>query len=235
MSLPLSLYGALLVSGFLGSLGHCLGMCGPLVLMLGARLKTQNLPLFPAQLLYHGARIGTYAVLGAVVGGLGSLFGVGAMLNRAAGMISLVLGLGVVLFGLGYLGWLPLGKLEGAGAWWNRAMGRALKAGGLTQLALLGALNGVLPCGLVYSALLVAASTGGIVQGALGMAIFGAGTLPALLVVGIGAGTLSARTRQTLTRVAGVLIVLVGVQLALRGASALGFIPPLRIGGFVLW
>jgi sulfite exporter TauE/SafE len=235
MNLPFSLYSALLVSGFLGSLGHCLGMCGPLVLVLGARLKTQKMPLILGQMIYHGARVGTYAVLGAVVGGLGSLLGVSTTLNRAAGVLSLLLGLGVILFGLGYLGWLPLGGLEGAGDWWNRAMGRAFGTNGLKQLAFLGALNGVLPCGLVYSALLVAATTGGILQGMVGMVIFGAGTLPALFIMGTGAGTLSPRARQTLNRITGVLIILVGVQVALRGLSALGLIAPLRIGGFVIW
>jgi sulfite exporter TauE/SafE len=150
-------------------------------------------------------------------------------------VLSLFLGLGVLLFGFGYLGWLPLGRLEGTGDWWNRAMSRAFGTNGLKQLVFLGALNGILPCGLVYSALLVAATTGGVLQGALGMVIFGAGTLPALFIMGTGAGTLNPGARQTLSRITGVLIILVGVQLALRGLSTLGFIPPLRIGGFVLW
>jgi sulfite exporter TauE/SafE len=102
-------------------------------------------------------------------------------------------------------------------------------------MMLLGMLNGLLPCGLVYGALLVAASTGGPLPGAAGMMLFGLGTLPALLVVGMGAAAVSVRARQALTRVAGVVIVLVGLQLSLRGMAALGLVPHLRLAGLVVW
>jgi sulfite exporter TauE/SafE len=231
----MSVYAALLLSGLLGSMGHCLGMCGPLVMMVGLQFKSRGLAAFLRHLLYHGARISTYALLGMVVGGIGSLLGLGSRLSTLAGVISLVLGLGVILFGLGYLGWLPLGRMEGAGAWLSQATSRALQRGGLWGTILLGILNGLLPCGLVYSALLVASSTGGPLAGALGMLVFGVGTVPALLVVGVGAGTLSPRVRQALTRLAGVLIVVVGLQLALRGLAALDVVPHLRLRGLMIW
>ena len=145
------------------------------------------------------------------------------------------LGLAVIAFGLGYLGWRPLGQLEGWGTWLNRAMGRALKQGGLRGVILLGALNGLLPCCLVYSALLAAAAGGGVIQGALAMAAFGLGTIPALVIIGLGAGALSARIREALTRIAGIVIVIVGLQLALRGAAALRLVPHLELGRIVIW
>jgi hypothetical protein len=224
-----------LLSGLLGSLGHCLGMCGPLVLMMGLQLRARGMAGAPSHLLYHGSRIAVYAGLGAAVGAIGSLLGLGAPLNSMAGVFSLLFGLGVIAFGLGYLGLLPLGKIEGGGAWLERAMSQAFQRGGHEGVMLLGVLNGLLPCGLVYSALLLASTMGGPLPGALGMVVFGLGTLPALLVVGMGAGALSPRVRQTLGRVAGVVIVLVGIQLVLRGLSALGVVPPLRLGGLVLW
>jgi sulfite exporter TauE/SafE len=224
--MPGGVYAVLLLSGLVGSLGHCLGMCGPLVLMVGLQLQTRGLAAVPYHLLYHLARVGVYALLGAIVGAVGSLLGLGSGLNRMAGAISLALGLVVVLLGLGYLGWLPVGRLDGASGWLSQAMGRVL---------LLGAINGLLPCGLVYSALLLAAATGGALPAALGMALFGLGTLPALVVVGVGAGSLSGRFRQVLTRVAGVVIVIAGLQLALRGLAALGVIPHLQAGGLVIW
>jgi sulfite exporter TauE/SafE len=231
----MGVYGALLLSGLLGSLGHCLGMCGPLVVMAGLQFRTRGLAAFPHHLLYHGARIGVYAFLGVVVGGIGSLLGMGSRLSHLAGITSLALGLGVILFGLSYLGWLPLSRMEGAGDWLSRAMSQALKQGGFFGVILLGALNGLLPCGLVYSALLVAASTGGPLPGAMGMLLFGAGTLPALFVVGLGAGILSVRIRQALTRVSGFLILVIGLQLVLRGMAALDVVPHLRLGGLMIW
>jgi sulfite exporter TauE/SafE len=230
-----SVYGVLLLSGLVGSLGHCLGMCGPLVLMVGLQLRARGLAAVPYHLLYHVARVAVYALLGAVVGAVGSLLGLGSGLNRLAGARSLALGLVVVLLGLGYLGWLPLSRLDGSGGWLNQAMGRALKRGGSAGVVLLGAINGLLPCGLVYSALLLAATTGGALPAALGMILFGLGTLPALVVVGVGAGTLSARFRQVLVWIAGAVIVVAGLQLTLRGLAALSAISHLQVGGLVIW
>jgi sulfite exporter TauE/SafE len=231
----LSTFGVLLVSGLLGSLGHCLGMCGPLVMMVGAQFKRHQLAMLPSFLVYHLARVMVYALLGAITGGIGSLLGLASGLGRLAGAVSLALGLGVILLGMGYLGWLPLGRLEGGGAWLNRMMGKALQQGGFAGVLGMGALNGLLPCGLVYSSLLVAASTGGPLPGAVGMLVFGLGTIPALLVAGVSAGALSVRVRQAMSRVAGILIVVVGLQLGLRGLAALGVVSHLRIGGVVIW
>lgn len=230
-----SLYGALLLSGFLGSLGHCLGMCGPLVTMMGVTLKANRLKPWPHHLLYHLTRIMVYALLGAAAGTIGSFIGLGQGLTGLTGVISLALGLAVILFGLSYLGWLPFGRLEGGGAWVSRAMSRAIRRGGRSGVVMLGALNGLLPCGLVYSALLAAAATGGAWPGLAAMFLFGAGTIPALLLVGLGLGSLGVRARQSLARLAGLLIVIVGVQLALRGAAALGAIPHLKVGAVMLW
>mgnify|MGYP003943965821 CR=1 FL=1 len=210
-------------------------MCGPLVLMVGARLGSQGTRSAPHHLVYHGARIAVYALLGAVVGTASSLLGFGGHLGRLAGVVSLILGLGVILFGLGYLGWLPRGGLDLAGDWVTRGMNWALQRGRTGGVLLLGGLNGLLPCGLVYSSLLVTASSGGPLPGALGMLAFGMGTIPALLVIGLGAGTLRARARQAMARLAGALIVLAGLQLALRGGAALGIVPHGRVLGVMIW
>lgn len=225
---------ALLLSGLLGSLGHCLGMCGPLNLIVTARIRENGLPLGRSMVLYHAARVSVYILLGALVGALGSLLGLSARLTGIGGATSLALGLAILMLGLGYLGWLPSLAWEGAGGWWNRALSFALrrKGGGA---ALLGALNGLLPCGLVYSALLLAASGGQAWRGALGMAAFGLGTFPALFGLDLGAGALSARFRQGMTRLAGVLMLLVGAQLVLRGGAALGLWSHLHRWGVALW
>jgi sulfite exporter TauE/SafE len=235
MDLGTGTLGALFLSGVLGSLGHCLGMCGPLVTMLGIQLKARRPVGWPYHLVYHASRVGVYVILGTIAGGLGSALGLGDSFGKVTGIVSLLLGLGVVLLGLGYLGWLPLGRIEGAGAWLNQAMGWALQQGGSMGVLALGALNGLLPCGLVYSALLVVASTGSLLVGAAGMAVFGLGTLPTLLVAGVGAGALGTHVRQTFVRVAGALIVVVGLQLALRGLAAWGAVPHLHLGRLMFW
>ena len=230
-----ALYGALLLSGLLGSLGHCVGMCGSLVMMAAVRTRAGNATVLPGQLAYHLARVGIYALLGALVGGVGSLLGLGGSLNDFAGGVSVLLGIGVVLLALFYLGWLPLGLAAGAGAWLNRGMSWALRLGGMGGAALLGALNGLLPCGLVYSALLVAASLGGPFPAALGMIVFGIATVPALVMVGIGAGALGTPVRQGMARLAGFLMMGAGLQLSLRGLAALSLVSHLQLGGVMLW
>ncbi len=230
-----SLLLTLLVSGLLGSVGHCLGMCGPLNLMMAAQVRKNNLPPFLDFSLYHLSRIIMYVIMGSVVGALGSLLGLSQQLNIVGGIVSLILGLGIILLGASYLGWLGSLSLEGASKWWNTAFTNLLKKRGVFGIMMLGALNGLLPCGLVYSALLLAASTGSIWTGALGMAVFGLGTFPALMALDLGAGALSVRFRERMLKVAGALMLLIGLQLFLRGGAALHFWPHLHLGGLAIW
>ncbi len=230
-----SLWITLLVSGLLGSIGHCLGMCGPLNLMVAAQMRKNDLPAFPNFSLYHIARVLVYALLGALVGAIGSLLGLSKQLTTLGGVVSLLLGIAILLLGASYLGWLRAFALNGASRWWNAALSRALKQSGWGGVVLLGALNGLLPCGLVYSALLLIASTGTVAGGMLGMAFFGLGTFPALLALDLGAGALSVRFRQGMMRLAGALMLLVGLQLALRGGAALHLWSHMRWGGVALW
>jgi sulfite exporter TauE/SafE len=230
-----AIYGLLLVSGLLGSLGHCLGMCGPLVLLVSLQHEARGWRGLPVHGLYHGARLAVYGLLGAIAGEVGSLLRVEDGFGRAAGIGSLVLGAGIVVAGLSYLGWSPLRRCTGAGAWWSAAMRRARSLGSRWGTVLLGALNGLLPCGLVYASLLVSASTASAWRGALGMVVFGLGTIPALLVVGLVGSAFGARARQAMSRLGGALVVLAGLQLVLRGSAALGWTPHLRLGEVMVW
>ncbi len=95
---------------------------------------------------------------------------------------------------------------------------------------MLGMLNGLLPCGLVYEALLIAAASAKPLLAGLGMLIFGAATIPALLAVGVGAQMLSVPIRQRLVWVGGIFVILVGFYLVLRGAAGMGFFPKMLFG-----
>jgi sulfite exporter TauE/SafE len=226
----------LFFSGLLGSLGHCLGMCGPLVLVVGSQFgKLSWWERLSRYLVYHSSRILVYAMLGLVAGALGLLIGLGSNFNYLSGIISLILGVGIILLGFRYIGWLPLGRFEGSSAWIGKMTKKALKRGGWLGVASLGGLNGLLPCGLVYSALLAAVALGSPGKSGLAMAAFGAGTLPALLVLGMGAGLVDRRFRQSMARVAGALIILVGLQLILRSAAGLGWLPHWMPGGMMIF
>ncbi|MEJ2569508.1 MAG: sulfite exporter TauE/SafE family protein [Anaerolineales bacterium] len=233
---PKLIIGSLLVTGLLGSLGHCSGMCGPLVIMVGTRLGDARWPArLGLYMLYHSGRVLIYMLLAALLGAFGNLLGAGSKMSPLGGWVSLVLGIGVIIFSLGYLGILPIERFMDSGVWLSRQMKQTLKRGRTSGMLLMGILNGLLPCGLVYSALLTAASLGSPAKAALGMGAFGLGTWPVLLMIGLGATGLSLTFRYRLARLAGLFILLVGVQLCLRGMASLGWIHHLHLAGWMLW
>jgi sulfite exporter TauE/SafE len=230
-------FGALALAGLVGSFGHCMGMCGPLVAMLGvtARRDGSRLPAL-SHLLYHASRIAVYCLLGVAAGAAGSFLSFGGGLHTASGILSLVLGAVVVALGVSLLartGWA--GRALWGGDALTRAMSSAVRRGGTSGIMALGALNGLLPCGLVYSALLAAAAGGSALRGGAAMLVFGAATIPVLIALGLGAARLGLRARSFLTTLAGVLIIAVGVQLMLRGAAAVELLPHVHWRSLVLW
>lgn len=231
----ITILGSLLITGLLGSIGHCTGMCGPLVLIMG-KLISENQP-HPLGLhfVYHTSRIAVYVILGALAGLAGSLIGLARHLNILTGTISILLGAGIIILGLVYLGVFSAAWISGRNSWLTRQMSKAIKLGGVRGVIILGALNGLLPCGLVYSALLVAASTANPFIGMLAMLVFGLATVPVLILIGAGISSIRIKYQGILVRVVGIVIVLVGVQQILRGLSTLHVISPLILGGVMLW
>ncbi len=225
----------LLAAGLVGSVGHCLGMCGPLVILAGARYPRQGISSTPLHLLYHAGRILMYTLMGIVAGFLSGELGRVAGLAQIPGILSVVVGIGVVLAGLSYLGWLPFwSRSIHSGGWWQKTMKWTLRTPGSAGVFLMGVLNGLLPCGLVYESLLIAASSASPVTAGLGMLAFGAATIPALVVFGVGAQMLSVQVRRTMVWVGGVFVVLVGFYLIFRGATGLGLVPKLLDQGLYL-
>ncbi len=221
----------LLLTGLAGSVGHCLGMCGPLVILAGARYPRQGIASAPLHLLYHSGRILVYGLMGLAAGALGGALGKAAALARIPGLLSILVGLTVILAGMSYLGWLPFWRRSvHSGGWWQGTMKQLMKTPGNRGIFLLGMLNGLLPCGLVYETLLIAAASAKPLTAGLGMLIFGMATIPALLAFGVGAQMLSMRVRQRLVWVGGIFVILVGFYLVLRGAAGLGIFPQMLFG-----
>lgn len=178
---PVILFSALTL-GFLGS-GHCVAMCGGICSALSLALPQQSpWARFRLLMTYHVGRIFSYAVIGALLGGLTHL----AMQSQLL-WLRLASGIFLILAGL-YLAnwWLGLQKLEQGGQLiWKRVQPftkHFLPADRWYKGVLLGALWGWLPCGLVYSALVLASAQAHAGYSALVMTVFGLGTLPALLV-----------------------------------------------------
>ena len=196
VALPL----ALLAAGAAGSVLHCAPMCGPFVLgqvsdrlagIPAARL-CESARLSSALLLpYHGGRLTTYAVLGALVAGAGSAARVGAWLGALPALLLLTAALLFLTQALARLAPARLGRLRlpdrAPPAWTRCVSGLAARAdsgrpgGGY----LLGVALGLLPCGFLYAAIAAAAATGSVAGGALAMTAFGLGTVPGLVAVGV--------------------------------------------------
>lgn len=200
-----------LTLGLLGGFGHCVGMCSPFVMLVSRRFVAPGASrgaTMGAQAWYTAGRLATYAVLGAVAGALGGVVQLAGSLvgvQRAAeGLAGLVL----VLYGLGsLLGSLP-GRAGAGGALFARVVG-LLKRRVPGHPFALGLVLGLLPCGLLWSAVIAATALGGAGQGALALALFGLGTAPSLLGLSL-ADQLLVRHRAWINRVGQAFVLAMG-------------------------
>jgi sulfite exporter TauE/SafE len=194
-----------LVVGFLGGV-HCLGMCGPLAgaftFSLSHDIQIKPLSVARMQLAYNLGRITIYAVLGAVAGIVGMvLVEAGSLLSVQRWLLAFA-GLWMLILAAWLVGWSSLpSRLEHlAGGWWGRFSSRwrsrFLPVRRLSGAYFFGLIWGCLPCGLVYSTLLLALSSSSWLEGGLVMLAFGLGTLPNLMLMGVSAFWLTRLQQQ---------------------------------------
>lgn len=207
--------GAALLTGILGS-AHCFGMCSGISGMFAVHAQQASVRArLPLAIGYNLGRVVSYALLGIIVAVLGS--SATSAIPTLAGPMRLIAGLVIVLVGLQIaFDWRVLKPLEQLGSkLWSRIAPLAQRLVPVTNLPRafgLGLLWGWLPCGLVYSVLLVAATSGSAANGALIMLSFGAGTIPAMLLTGMGTAKLAQFMRRKNARLGfGLLIVALGL------------------------
>lgn len=165
--------------GFLGSL-HCVGMCGPLAIIIHQRSLRTGRSGAQGLVLYHAGRVSTYIGLGLLVGLLST-----ALWGRLQVGLSVFAGVVLLLSAFSLLPWeRKIWSLPGfrtLGEWIPRTYGRLMASPSPLAPWLGGMVNGLLPCGLVYLALSTALATGDPLLSAQMMLLFGLGTVPALL------------------------------------------------------
>jgi len=216
--------------GLLGS-GHCMGMCGPLVVALPGQTNRLS-----GHLCYHLGRLLTYGTIGALMGGAGSglmhlasFMGADPLVwvGRVQVGLSFAIGVFLILMGLSYMGfigpseWLSVanpGRLPGWRRLFSKAMGRLHNK----DLFIMGLLLGALPCGLSYVAFARALSEADIVRGAALAFIFGLGTLPSMVAVGAGAAFFLNRFRQQAIILAGLMMIGMGANLMVKIIGGVG-------------
>ena len=208
----MELWTALLL-GLAGSL-HCAGMCGPLVLAMPmGRNTSATIPFVLGRITYNLGRVTTYAMLGAVFGLVGHTFALAGMQR----WVSLVTGIVV----LSLLAISTRKSLTGP-AW----VVARVKSGFAPLLArqtfgslfLLGALNGLLPCGLVYAACAGAVALGGWMSVQY-MVAFGMGTIPMMLAIALAGKKLQFTLRLRFEKVIPISVFTIGVLLVFRGLA----------------
>ena len=210
-----------ILSGFLvglvGSL-HCVGMCGPLVIALP--VGSRGMRRFALdRLIYHCGRVTTYVLLGAVAGILGgaaSLAGVQQIISVAVGIMMLASVALPALLRRVSARWGPARRVH---LFLRIRLGALFERQSLPALAGIGMLNGFLPCGLVYVALGTALTLGEPLRGMSFLAGFGAGTIPALLAIGVVGKLLRGGRRRFLAVALPLFTAALAILLILRGLN----------------
>lgn len=210
---------------FLGSFGHCIGMCGGIVIAYSSakigdiqkNRATQGL----YHLLYSLGRVSTYTLLGAVFGYIG---GVATFNNLSNGILLIIAGVTMVLTSLSLLGKIRfLTLIEHSiskTTWYQNNFKSLLQAQTPSSFYLLGILNGLLPCGFVYFFAISAAATADWFWGAMVMLVFGLSTIPALFSLGFFVGFFSSGTfRNTMLKVAAIMVLGYAVFTIYNGIS----------------
>jgi len=207
---------------FLGSFGHCIGMCGGIVLAYSTIKITPSSSKVTqgvAHLLYSFGRVLTYTILGTMFGALG---GVVTFSNNANGSLLIFTGIVMILAGLSLMGKIKfLTIIEhsfSSSPIYKNAFKKVLNSKSNLSFFVLGMLNGLLPCGFVYFFAITAASTASPLYGAFVMFIFGISTIPAMFGLGfLTSLTFATSFRNMMMSLSSIAVVLYGAYTIYHG------------------
>jgi hypothetical protein len=200
--------------GFLGSF-HCATMCGPIAMALPVNDKGK---IF-SKIYYNFGRIITYSILGALIG----LFGRSMALTGFQKTLSIASGVLIVLVAL-----FPLviekriavnQKLFKLSTFVKSVFKKFIHRKNNSSYLIVGLANGILPCGFVYLAMSASLAMGSIEGSAGYMALFGLGTVPMMLTLGLGGNFVQAKFRSQVNRIVPVIAAVMGVWLIIRGIN----------------
>jgi uncharacterized protein len=208
--------------------GHCIGMCGPLIIAFPGRTGR-----FMPHLFYHCGRIAAYGAAGAILAAIGgSLPQIAAAtssdpqiwLTRSRIGFALIAGMFLFLFGFSRIGlvsepsWMAAATPDRIPGY-RRIVQTAVHDGKTTGMALLGLMMGLMPCGLSYGAFARALPAESIIKGMLLTGAFGLGTLPGLLLLGTGIGAIMRRYQRQSDILSGLLMLGMGLKLLFSGVK----------------
>jgi sulfite exporter TauE/SafE len=212
-----TLYFSALTLGFLGSF-HCAGMCGPIALMLpkssGSRAK-----VLTGRFIYNSGRAFTYIIIGLFFGMLGLAIAMRGFQRELSVLTGVIIAVTVIL---------SAGRKERTAAYTEPSrytltirhyLKKLFSIKSRFSLFLIGALNGLLPCGFVYLAVAGAASTGSMAGGMLYMSLFGLGTFPIMMMLTLAANYAGLRFRKVFTKLSPLIALALALFLIYRGTD----------------
>jgi uncharacterized protein len=208
--------------------GHCLGMCGPLIIAFPGRTGR-----FMPHIYYHTGRIATYCAAGGIMAAIAeSLPQIAAatasdpLIWQLRGKIgfTLIAGMFLLLFGINRIGMLPEPAWMAAATpsripGFRRIVQSVMQDSKATGMAVLGLMLGLLPCGLSYGAFAMALEAESVTKGMLLTGAFGMGTLPGLLLLGTGIGAIMRRFQRQSDILSGILMMGMGLKLLFRSVK----------------
>ncbi|MFM7090463.1 MAG: sulfite exporter TauE/SafE family protein [Bacteroidota bacterium] len=205
--------------GLAGSV-HCVGMCGPLALAIPGASKDKGFTFFLRTIAYQISRISGYGVLGLIVG----FFSQGMQFTGVQPYFSLLSG--ILLLFLGFFGIIPevnaFSKypiIQHFQVKINRIIGTVMTNEHFSTPFVLGFLNAMLPCGMIYIALGTGLSSGNMSEAALYLISFGLGTLPLMFLVSLSGQFLSLQMRRSWQKTIPIIFMISGIILIYKGMN----------------
>lgn len=221
-----------LILGLLSSL-HCIGMCGPIAMMLPLD-RSNEAKRITQLMLYHAGRLFSYGMLGVIFGVLGKGFyvaGLQQQLSILAGILMIAIAMIPERTFAKYNFSKPIYRIISKV---KSSLGSRLRQKSNKAFFMVGLFNGLLPCGLVYAALFGALTMQGELYGGLYMILYGAGTIPMMSLVVLTGGMISAPMRERLNKIVPYAMVFMGMLFIVRGMGlGIPFISPSDIDLYV--
>ena len=208
------LYSAL-IFGLISSL-HCIGMCGPIAMLLPVDRNNPAKKVIQI-MIYHLGRLTAYASLGLVFGILGKGFymaGIQQQLSIVVGVLMITIAIVPEKLFMKYNFSKPVYKIISKV---KSSLGNQFKRKSPDALFTIGLLNGFLPCGLVYAALFGAIAMQNVILGVSYMLLYGLGTIPMMSAVVFISNILSVPLRSKLQKIIPVVAVFIGILFIIRG------------------
>ncbi|EKE06072.1 MAG: hypothetical protein ACD_19C00089G0003 [uncultured bacterium] len=210
------------IIGLIASVSSCLAIVGGLVLSLSAKVSQDNVSDTKTFLFFHTGRLFSFAILGGVLGAVGSAIGISFIFTAILGLVASMV---MLLLGLNLVGVFAKNKIALPSSIFN--FFKKIEHKTLTPL-IIGFGTFFLPCGFTQSMQVSALGSGSFLSGLFLMLAFALGTLPMLILLSFGSASFAhGKYAPLFFKSAGVVVIGLGLFALLSGLAGLGIIKPL--------